>query len=134
MASTLLIAALLILNVNAQIPYFEGPLLIQPIVNNLKCIAALSGNANGSGIGIADCAGGQDQQFTFVNGTVRAYETKCLDVVDGKDGEFFMFYANFKLMYFIGNGSQLQLWDCAVGNANQQWYWTPDNQLATLPS
>ena len=72
-------------------------------------------NANGSPVVMGDCAGGDNQLWTFTNGAVTAYGgTKCLDVTGGVDS----------------NGVKLQIWDCWPDSLNQQWYWTGDNHLA----
>jgi hypothetical protein len=62
---------------------------------------------------LADCNGSADQQWTFANGAVTAYNGQfCLDVTDGVDN----------------NGVKLQVWQCYSGSVNQKWYWTWDNQ------
>lgn len=64
---------------------------------------------------IGDCAGGDDQLWTFKNGAVTAFgATKCLDVTSGVDS----------------NGVKLQISNCESNNPNQQWFWTGDNHLA----
>jgi len=101
--------------VSAQAPTFQGALVISPSANNAKCLTSQNGNVNGSPVVISDCAGGDNQLWTFKKGAVTAYGgTKCLDVTDGGNS----------------NGVKLQIWDCWPNSANQQWWWTGDNHLA----
>jgi hypothetical protein len=99
--------------VSAQTPSYQGALLIEPVLDNAKCIKSQNGNVNGSPLVIADCDGSVDQQFTFSGGSLTAYSgAMCVDVTNGN----------------ATNGVKLQLWQCFSGSANQQWYWTGDNQ------
>lgn len=99
----------------AQTPFYKGALQIQPVLDNSKCLTSLNGNTNGSPVVIADCNGSVDQQFTFSNGAVTAYNgVMCLDVTNGSDV----------------NGNKLQLYTCYAGSTYQQWYYTGDYHLA----
>lgn len=103
--------------VSAQTPSYQGALLVQPVINNAKCVKSLNGNVNGSPLVMADCDGSVDQQFTFAGGALTAYGgSMCWDVTEGNST----------------NGVKLQLWQCFSGSVNQQWYWTGDNQWVLL--
>jgi hypothetical protein len=98
--------------VAAQTPTYKGQLLLQPGRTSAKCLQAE--NRDGAPVVLADCVGGASQKWTFSGGSVKLYGNKCLDVKDG---------ANV-------NGVKLQVWTCAAGNPNQQFYYTSDNRLA----
>jgi len=100
--------------VSAQTPPYQGALLLQPGSLASKCVRA--DNVNGSQVVIADCTGGVDQEWTFTNGQVQLYGSKCLDVTGGVNAD----------------GTKLQLWDCEPSDAaNQQFVYTGfgDNHL-----
>lgn len=97
----------------AQKPFFQGALYLQPGSNNQKCLQ--TSPSNGARVVLGDCNGSADQQWTFNGGAVTAYNGQyCLDVTDGNNV----------------NGVKLQVWQCYQGSANQQFYWTRDNQWA----
>lgn len=78
---------------------------IQLKVASNKCLdVRKSQTANGTPVQIYKCNGTQAQNWTYVDGTLRAFG-KCLDVTDGS----------------TANGAKLQLWDCYTNNSNQQW-------------
>ncbi|KAH8814760.1 carbohydrate-binding module family 13 protein [Flagelloscypha sp. PMI_526] len=103
------------LAVTAQTPAYTGDLLIETGNNAGKCLTAAS-NSNGAAVTISTCTGADAQKWKFEGGSVKVFGSKCLDVIDGKNV----------------NGQKLQIWTCASGNKNQQWYYTPwgDNHLA----
>jgi hypothetical protein len=102
--------------VAAQEPAYKGQLLIQPNNNSGMCLQA--DNSNGAKVSLQTCTGNANQQFTFVNGQVKIYGSKCLDVIDGLNV----------------NGQKFQIWDCDPNNqnVNQKFYYTPwgDKHLA----
>lgn len=70
-----------------------------------KCLdVRQSQTANGTPVQIYTCNGTQAQNWSYINGTLRAFG-KCLDVTAGN----------------TQNGTKLQLWDCYENNTNQQW-------------
>ncbi|RXW14830.1 hypothetical protein EST38_g11023 [Candolleomyces aberdarensis] len=98
----------------AQTPEFTGQLLLQPSLNNNKCLTAAS-DSNGAQVTIQTCTGAAAQKWTFTGGTVRVFSNKCLDVTDGLNKD----------------GTKLQVWTCSANNANQQWYYNKwDNLLS----
>jgi len=96
-------------------PSFIGNLLIQPGANGQKCLRA--DNTNGAPVQLADCTGGDDQEWKFgPNGAISLYNgAKCLDVTNG----------------VTTNGNKLQVWDCFSGNTNQEFDYTQygDNHI-----
>jgi len=103
---SLLSAVLSAIAVAAQAPPYQGALLLQPGNDASKCLRA--DNKDGAKVVVADCAGGSDQKWTFTNGQIQLYGTKCLDVTNGSNV----------------NGVKLQVWTCSSGNANQQFIYT----------
>ncbi|KAJ6526466.1 alginate lyase-domain-containing protein [Mycena capillaripes] len=102
--------SLLFILANAQTPGIPGELLIQPVLNNGKCLTAQS-NADGAAVTIQACTGAAAQKWTFNDGAVEVFGNKCLDVIDGK----------------TNNGNKLQIWTCSTNhNVNQQFWWTGD--------
>ncbi|PFH48479.1 carbohydrate-binding module family 13 protein [Amanita thiersii Skay4041] len=99
--------------VGAQTPAFKGKLLLEPGLNNGKCLTAAS-NANGAAVTIQSCTGTDSQHWVFSGGSVIAFGDKCLDVTEGQNVD----------------GTKLQIWTCGTGNQNQQWFYTGDNRLA----
>jgi hypothetical protein len=51
----------------------QSLILIQPMVNNGKCLQSQNGNTNGSPVVLADCTSSVDQQFIYSNGNVTMY-------------------------------------------------------------
>lgn len=103
------------ITVKAQLPEFIGALLLQPQINNQKCLTA-SSNADGAPIILSTCTGGDNQKWTFTgnNGNVVVFGNKCLDVAAGVNAD----------------GTKLHLWTCGENNANQNWYYSKwDNTL-----
>ncbi|KAF8636151.1 hypothetical protein AX17_003754 [Amanita inopinata Kibby_2008] len=98
---------------NAQEPPFTGKLLIEPGLNNGKCLTAAY-NGNGAAVTIQGCTGSDSQNWVFSGGRVIVFGNKCLDVTSGNNVD----------------GNKLQIWTCYSGNANQQWYYTGDNRLS----
>ncbi|KIY64053.1 carbohydrate-binding module family 13 protein [Cylindrobasidium torrendii FP15055 ss-10] len=101
-------------------PNVEGPVYLHPALDFTKCLTAID-NADGGRVGIQDCSGGLNQEWTFsgLPGNVRTLRTprtdKCLDVVDGVNAD----------------GTHLQVWNCSpLTNENQNFYYTDDNHLA----
>lgn len=82
--------------------------------NAKKCLRA--DNSNGAPVVLADCTGGDDQEWKFgPNGAISLYSgAKCLDVTGGTNT----------------NGNKLQVWDCVVKSTNQEFDYTKygDNQ------
>ncbi|KAJ7765851.1 carbohydrate-binding module family 13 protein [Mycena maculata] len=99
--------------VKAQTPSYIGALLIEPGLNNGKCLTAAS-NTNGAIVTIQTCTGSSSQVWTFTGGSVTVFGTKCLDATNGA----------------TTNGNKLQIWTCSKNNANQQWWYTGDYHLA----
>ncbi|KAJ6544105.1 ricin B lectin domain-containing protein, partial [Mycena capillaripes] len=91
-------------------PAHLGQLLIEPDLNNGKCLMAAS-NTDGAIVTIQSCTGAAAQQWTFTGGSLKIFNnTKCLDVTGG----------------VTTNGNKLQIWTCAAGNTNQQFWYTGD--------
>ncbi|KDQ24799.1 carbohydrate-binding module family 13 protein [Pleurotus ostreatus PC15] len=107
------LAALLLSGAVAQKPAYLGALLIEPGVNNGKCLTAASNN-DGAVVTIQGCTGADAQKWTFDGGSVKVFGNKCLDVTDGSTAD----------------GVKLQIWTCNVPNANQQFFYTSDYHLA----
>jgi hypothetical protein len=107
------ILPVLIALASAQVPAYQGKLLIQPGNNSGKCLTAQS-NADGAQVVIQTCTNAAGQQWTFTGGTVRVFDNKCLDVTGGSTAD----------------GTKLQVWTCTANNQNQQWFYTGDNRLA----
>ncbi|KAJ3549863.1 hypothetical protein NMY22_g728 [Coprinellus aureogranulatus] len=110
-----LLGTLAITVVKAQLPEFIGELLLQPQINNQKCLTA-SSNADGAAIILSTCTGAANQKWTFTgnNGNVVVFGNKCLDVNEGVNAD----------------GTKLHLWTCSTNNANQNWYYSKwDNTL-----
>jgi len=99
----------------AQTPAQLSPLLIQPGLSNGKCMTA-SSNTNGATVALQPCTGASSQQWSFKNGQVQIFGSKCLDVKGGINE----------------SGTKLHIWTCDTSgkNKNQQWYYTTDNRLA----
>lgn len=99
----------------AQTPSYLGALLIEPGLNNGKCLTAAS-NTDGAIVTIQACTGATSQQWTFTGGSVKIFSnTKCLDVTSGS----------------TANGNKLQIWTCSTNNnPNQQFWYTGDNHLS----
>ncbi|KAJ7764664.1 carbohydrate-binding module family 13 protein [Mycena olivaceomarginata] len=97
----------------AQTPAYLGALLLEPGLNNGKCLTAAS-NTDGAIVTIQACAGTTAQQWTFTAGSVKIFGNKCLDVPSGS----------------TTNGNKLQIWTCGANNANQQFYYTGDKHLS----
>ncbi|KAK7461783.1 hypothetical protein VKT23_008215 [Stygiomarasmius scandens] len=107
-------AALLAALAKAQTPAYQGQLLIEPGLNNGKCLTAAS-NSDGAAVSIQTCTGADAQKWIFTGTTVQVFGNKCLDVVDGKNV----------------NGVQLQIWTCSNnGNPNQKYWYTGDYHLS----
>jgi len=100
---------------SAQTPPQLSPVLIEPILDNGKCLTA-SSNTNGASVTLQACTGASSQQWSFKNGQVQVFGSKCLDVTNGVNE----------------NGTKLQIYACDTTgkNKNQQWYYTTDNRLA----
>jgi len=105
--------ALLAALVSAQTPPFKGALLLEPGLNNGKCLTAAS-NTDGAFVAIQSCTGSDSQKWTFTGGVVKVFGTKCLDVTEGSTVD----------------GTKLQVWTCTANNANQMFSYTGDNRLA----
>lgn len=80
-----------------------------------KCLDTLGGG-NGARVGIWACNSGVNQQWSYVNGTVRA-NGLCLDVVG----------------YGTANGTPVGLWTCN-GQGNQQWTMHWNGELVSTAS
>ncbi|THU82741.1 carbohydrate-binding module family 13 protein [Dendrothele bispora CBS 962.96] len=107
-------AALLAALVKAQTPAYQGQLLIEPGLNNGKCLTAAS-NSDGAVVNIQPCTGADAQKWTFTGTTLQVFDNKCLDVTNGKNA----------------NGVLLQIWTCSNnGNPNQKFWYTGDYHLA----
>ncbi|KAJ2918133.1 hypothetical protein MD484_g2246, partial [Candolleomyces efflorescens] len=104
----------LAVTVSGQTPEFLGELLLQPQINNLKCLTA-SANNDGAAVILQTCTGSASQKWTFTGGTIRAFGNKCLDVKDGVNQD----------------GTKLQVWTCSADNANQQWYYSKWDNTVT---
>ncbi|KAJ3569901.1 hypothetical protein NP233_g4761 [Leucocoprinus birnbaumii] len=89
---------------NPTVPVFQGQLLLEPVLDNTKCLTAAS-NADGAAVTLQGCTGAQSQLWTFDNGAVKVHGNKCLDVTGGSQN----------------NGNHLQIWTCGNGNPNQSW-------------
>ncbi|KAF8178397.1 alginate lyase-domain-containing protein [Mycena galopus ATCC 62051] len=125
------VLALLFALADAQKPGIPGELLIQPVLNNGtfarqvritptlqfrplgKCLTAQS-NADSGAVTIQACTSAAAQKWTFNDGSVKIFGSKCLDVTDGK----------------TNNGNKLQIWTCSTNNPNQQFWWTDDQHFA----
>jgi hypothetical protein len=101
--------------VNAQTPPQLSPVLIEPLLDNGKCLTA-SSNTNSATVTIQACTGAPAQQWSFKNGQLQIFGSKCLDVTNGVNAD----------------GTKLQIYACDTSgaNKNQQWYYTTDNRLA----
>ncbi|RXW13087.1 hypothetical protein EST38_g12765 [Candolleomyces aberdarensis] len=104
----------LAVTVSAQAPEFIGELLLQPQINNQKCLTA-SANSDGAAVILQTCSGSANQKWTFTGGTMRAFGNKCLDVKEGVNQD----------------GTKLQVWTCSANNANQQWYYSKWDNTVT---
>ena len=93
----------------AQTPFYLSPVLLQ---NNGRCLQ--TSNTNGASVSIQDCTGAPEQQWTFSNGQVSIFGSKCLDVAGGN----------------TANSAAVHIWECSAGNPNQNWYYTGDKHLA----
>ncbi|KAF8896644.1 carbohydrate-binding module family 13 protein [Infundibulicybe gibba] len=90
---------------HAQTPAYLGELLIEPGLNNGKCMTAAS-NSDGAIVTIQTCTGAAAQKWTFNSGSVKVFGDKCLDVTGGSDID----------------GVKLQIWTCSTNqNPNQQF-------------
>lgn len=79
-----------------------------------KCLTAASNN-DGAFVTIQTCTGADAQMWTFGEGSVTVFGSKCLDVTDGNTAD----------------GTKLQIWTCSTdNNPNQQFYYTGDYHLA----
>ncbi|KAF8155348.1 carbohydrate-binding module family 13 protein [Mycena galopus ATCC 62051] len=106
--------SLLVTLAKAQTPAYQGALLIEPGLNNGKCLTAAS-NTDGAIVTIQPCTGASTQKWTFTGGSVKIFSnTKCLDVTGGS----------------TANGNKLQIWTCSSNNANQQFYYSGDYRLS----
>ncbi|PFH48480.1 carbohydrate-binding module family 13 protein [Amanita thiersii Skay4041] len=103
---------------NAQTPAFRGQLLIEPGLTGTKCLTAAS-NSNGAGVTLQGCTGAESQHWEFTGGRIVVFGNKCLDVPGGN----------------AADGTKLQIYTCADGNQNQQWYYTWwDNHISWTPN
>lgn len=101
------------IKVRGQTPEFIGELLLQPQINNQKCLTAQA-NSDGSPVVLQTCTGSPNQKWVFRDGNVVVFGNKCLDVKKGLNQD----------------GTKLQVWTCIANNANQQWYYSKwDNTL-----
>ncbi|KAJ6543622.1 carbohydrate-binding module family 13 protein [Mycena vulgaris] len=107
--------SLLFTLVKAQTPAYLGALLLEPGLNNGKCLTAAS-NTDGAIVTIQACTGAAAQKWTFTGGSVKIFSnTKCLDVTGGS----------------TANGVKLQIWTCSTNNnPNQQFWYTGDYHLS----
>ncbi|TFK34239.1 ricin B lectin domain-containing protein, partial [Crucibulum laeve] len=96
----------------AQTPPFNGELLLEPGLNNGKCLTAAS-SSDGAVVTIQTCTGAAAQKWTFTGGSVKIFGNKCLDIMQGS----------------TANDALLQIWTCTSANQNQQFYYTRDNRL-----
>ncbi|KAF8646676.1 hypothetical protein AX16_007107 [Volvariella volvacea WC 439] len=99
--------------VKAQAPFYTGELLLEPGLDNGKCLTA-SHNGDGAHVTLQPCTGAPGQKWVFAEGQVRVFGNKCLDVPSGVSAD----------------GTPLHIWTCMNGNPNQQWYYTWDYRLA----
>ncbi|TFK34557.1 macrofage activating glyco protein [Crucibulum laeve] len=97
----------------AQTPPFIGELLLEPGLNSGKCLTAAS-DTDGAVVTIQTCTGAAAQKWTFTNGSVKIFGSKCLDVTNGSTAD----------------GVLLQIWTCTSANQNQQFFYTGDNRLS----
>ncbi|KIY43865.1 macrofage activating glyco protein [Fistulina hepatica ATCC 64428] len=109
-----LTTALLAILVHAQEPAYTGELWIEPLLGSAYCLTATS-NYDGAAVTIEACVtGSSSQKWFFGNSNVRIYDDKCLDIINGVNAD----------------GTKLQIWTCASGDVNQQFYYTSDHHLA----
>lgn len=94
-------------------PSSQGPdVSIQPGSGPGICLTAES-NSEGAVVDIQPCGEEAGQDWVFANGAISVFDgSKCLDVTNGVDAD----------------GTNLQVWDCVSGNANQQWTYSGANQ------
>ncbi|KAH6901245.1 macrophage activating glycoprotein [Coprinopsis sp. MPI-PUGE-AT-0042] len=85
--------------VQAQVPEFQGELMLRPSINDNKCLTAAS-NTDGAWVTLQTCTGAASQKWVFAAGTVRVFGNKCLDVSDGLNVD----------------GTKLQIWGCGPDN------------------
>ncbi|KAF9459020.1 macrofage activating glycoprotein [Collybia nuda] len=113
---TVFLLAALSLASAQRTPAFKGALLLEPGLNNAKCMTA-SSNTNGATVTIQACTGAAAQKWTFAGGNdgkVKIFGDKCLDVPGGSKAD----------------GTKLQIWACTDNNPNQRFAYTFDNRLA----
>ncbi|KAJ3569902.1 hypothetical protein NP233_g4760 [Leucocoprinus birnbaumii] len=87
---------------NPTVPRFQGPLLLQTVLDNGKCMTA-SSNSNGAAVTLQGCTGAASQLWSFSDGALKVHGNMCLEVTDSK------------------NGSPLKISSCTTGNAKQLW-------------
>ena len=72
-------------------------------------------NADGAAVTLQTCTGADAQKWTFEDGSVKVFGSKCLDVVNGQNVD----------------GTKLQIWTCSTNkDPNQQFFYTGDYRLS----
>ncbi|KAJ6540064.1 ricin B lectin domain-containing protein [Mycena vulgaris] len=85
---------------------------ITPSVSSTTCLTAPT-NANGGEVVVEPCDGSTSQLWTVIDETFVVYGNMCLGVTNGN----------------TASGTKLQIWDCTPGDANQQLFFFPSDQV-----